>query len=602
MAQLTENIGRPSKQDLIDKIISEKKYYETATRKLREEAEEIFRLYASDHDDENYPWHNKKFIPKTHQATEVLASILVANEPTVNVFPIGEEDELKSDLLRELLQFQWKKVLHMKPKVRKIVKSGILFGTAWAKLGWDSTEDEPFCEPVDFADVYTDPFSPHVQKVHSLLHRMVLKISDIKSNPAYRNTSKVTPERVTSVESDSSEMHDKTDMGVTAATDSRVTMLDKAEVWEYWTQERVVTIANPKGKAVILRDMKNPYGFIPFVAYTYVDSPLPNRLYGWSAIQPNINLQRGMNSLFNQILDAVEIITNPMYKRRRGANVPAWQLISRPGGFIDVNEQGDIEVMSNAALASVLPMAVNVLNRMNSEFEEGTSVVSLRKGIGGADTATEAQFQSQSLSIQSESVKDSLEVFITELGSMLMELNLQNLDSVRTIRIFSPQIIERMIRERSEGIADIEFVKGNSFLQEVFKRISNNPLGISERQNISKRGALVKFSKKAIDGKYDVEVLSDSMVSTDRTIMRKQLLDYVQVMGRLGVKLDTREISDDWGKLSGIPNARKYIIGEPENPVTIPDRNNQVPPTEPGEQNSTQAISDAIRNQLSARG
>ncbi len=102
-------------------------------------------------------------------------------------------------------------------------------------------------------------------------------------------------------------------------------------VWEYWTPDWVVTVANTN--TVIRRDRNFFWhGKMPFVDlnYTYI----PNELFGIGAIESFRDLQSAIDTITNMDLDNWAMTVNQMHVVHRAADIPEEQLVARPWGVI----------------------------------------------------------------------------------------------------------------------------------------------------------------------------------------------------------------------------------------------------------------------------
>lgn len=603
-------------QRAITTLFEEMDSYDNATADMRTKWKECWNLYNNKLEKTDFPWLSRKFIPKVHKSVNLLTAFMAGGNPQINVYPQGEEDEVKSDFMRELLQFQWNNVLHMRLKLLNTVKSSILFGTGILKVGWltKMTEypmgekkkpkrfieyDDPFVEGVNIFDFWTDPYAPTISDSYSNIERWVMTLQQVKSNPAYKNAHLLKAQGFVHTES---VRHDSAGLNLTDLSEmtdpiDRVEVFEREGLFEMNGKmvETIITIANANDP-VVLRIVPNGDGFRHHVELKFTEPPIPNRFYGIGAIEPNINTQRGINSLTNQIVDIITSQINPMFVRRRGANIDPKQLVWRPSGFIDVDDvaldvrQLDVVDKSNAGF--------NLLQYLNSEFEEGTSVTPTRKGEGSSGTATEASIQERNVTIQTNLFKEAIEEMISELGKRLVDLNVRNITSAKSIRIFDFDSIKRV-----RGIVD-EATKGIT-------------LPHLDQEKLGRYGLLLKFaSGKTLSGQYDVKVVADSTILYDRNILRKQLMDWALTMAKMGFgeRLNLEEISKDFGELAGLPNARKYIKQEevlppqpgPEAPPPLPQMGGNpasrnrigeqgIATPLPNEQNSTADIAKSIQ-------
>lgn len=102
-------------------------------------------------------------------------------------------------------------------------------------------------------------------------------------------------------------------------------------IWEYWTPQWVVTVANTN--TVIRRD-RNYFWHrkMPFVDlnYTYI----PNELFGIGAIESFRDLQTAIDTITNMDLDNWAMAVNQMHVVHRAADIAPEQLVARPWGVV----------------------------------------------------------------------------------------------------------------------------------------------------------------------------------------------------------------------------------------------------------------------------
>lgn len=624
-----KNAQNDDEKRAIKVLFDELQNYDDATQNLRDKWKECWNLYINKLEKSDYPWLSQKFIPKVHRAVNLLTAFMAGGNPTLNVYPEGEEDEVKAEFMRELLQFQWAKTLMMRQKLLTTVKSSILFGTGIVKVGWmtrmtEFTEvqkrgkkkkkvtkkyleyDDPVVDPINMFDYYQDPYAPTPEDSYSNIERRVMTVQEVKTNPSYKNRDKVLPmgrARAQSIRRDSSILDD-TDLTESSDPIDRVEILEREGLFKINGKmtESIITIANGKSP-VVLRIVPNPDGFRHFVDLKFTQQPLPNRFYGIGAIEPNINTQRGINSLSNQIIDNISATINAMFLRRRGANVDAKQLVWRPSGFIDVDDvDQDIKQLQ---VTDKTNAGFQLLQYFNAEFEEGTAATSQRKGGGDAGTATEAQIQDRNINLQTSLFKESIEDFISKIGTRLVDLNVRNITGAKSMRVFDIDTAKRVREITNEAL-------------------QGTTLPFIDEEKLRRYGLIIKMaSGKTLSGKYDVKVTADSTILYDHNIIRKQLLDWLLTMGKLGLteRVDIERVTEDLGRLSGLPNSDKYIKrevprppvpgGNPATPLGVQggaptpqarNRKNEagVPSPLVGEQMTQRAIQSSVQKRASA--
>jgi len=546
--------------------LDERSYYEEATQTNRQEWEELWKLYIGELPASKVKSLSRNFIPKTHQAVEASASFLVGNEPTIIAIPVGADDDDKAKFMGRLLEFQWQYVLKMKPKVLTWVKSGLLFGAGIMKVGWDPATDEPFAYPVNLGNFYTDPFTRDLQEAPSVIERIVLPLAEVEKRYNVKGLKPMSAQ-LSSTQQDGS-IFDSHDIDTPIHTGA----VERVEILERWTLDRVYTVAvqqkadrqgNKETIGKVLRDIKNPLGFIPYVPFRPKDSPLPNRFYNQGVIAPVKRVHKRMNQLVNQIVDNTNLIMSPAAKVRRGSGVNYREVGNMfPGKVITMNDiDRDVEFIT---IPDTTGTGFNLYNALDHEFQQGTSITDLRQGTDAPSTAGAARIQQANLNTQTTLVKENVEYAIAEMGQMLCKLNIDNITNIRSIRIFDP-----------EDIAEFDQMLGQG-----------GQMTPQERQDIQRNGRVFTLDKGQLDGEYDIRIKADSTLLQNRDILRKQLVDFSQFLNSMGVQLDVTRVAEKWGELSGIPNVSKFIRKESPPPP-------QAPPSDPAK--ILQALADLAK-------
>lgn len=169
------------------------------------------------------------------------------------------------------------------------------------------------------------------------------------------------------------------------------------EVLNYWEDDRRQLLVN---RAEVLWDGPSPYWRHmkkPFVMESF--DPIPNELYGFSAVSIIEDLQKELNTQHNQRLDNVSFILNKMWKVRAGSDVDESQLVSRAGGVIYLNDMGDVEELRTTDVAS---SAYAETGQTERQLENSLAVPPVIRGVEGGktETATEASLKSSNASIR----------------------------------------------------------------------------------------------------------------------------------------------------------------------------------------------------------
>lgn len=618
-------------RDLFNEFKLHVEYSAQTMRNRRTKWEEVWKLWTQYKNQDTPRFRANARLPIARTAVNTFASFLSAKEPTFNVYPIGEEDWLKAQLSRELLQYQAKQtsILDLRRKAKIWIKSACLFDVGIMKVSWKTRtatvdgekkvlQDSPFIENVHTLDFYPDPYIGRMQDQVRVVERMIVPLQELKDNPNYSvpDDIKATYTDGKQKQNDSSSL-DNVDMLTNQGSEETQ---GKVEVWECWTKSKVYTLIDPYGTPCFVREADNTFGFIPYSKMDFEVEPVPNRFYGYGMMVPNIDINKTIDAILNNVRDNVNILINPMYKTRRGSRIDPRQLISRPGGNIDVENMGDIEQLRTSDTTGP---GFNMFNLMSGLFQNGTRVTAVRGGgQGSADTATEAEIQQQNADVVTNAVKDNFEQALSELGTMILKLNVQNMQGSTSIRIFNPDLIkdlsdkylvDRFSKLQVEEAMATGQIAGYQLDEKQMEElrlhgtISPEPMTPEDEAKVKTYGKLIKYSKRFIDVDADVIVEADSTLKKDSAVLRKQIGDIVNLVSHVpgGKKMvDWELFASIMSDLSSIPAVKRLVRmpkAEPMQPPMQPEQPGEMAPggpqmPQPGQMLSNQAIAQSIRS------
>lgn len=339
----------------LDKAIAVVQDFERAQKarqSLEKDWKEFYRLYRSytkepQKGPDGKPLNKSNlFIPITfgiiESAVPKITGALFEQTPVVGVLPREPGDERAAETMEALLNYQLER-MHFQDIVERWVKECLMYGTSVVKVTWRKDQrtmrsrrfvplpgllgrllpyqvpdeyeedvveyDGPWVEPLDIWDFYLDPEGTSVDDAAYACHRVfrtLPELEEMERKGIYRNIEHVRagisdPEtkgrwrRVGAINKDIPEdtPHDQ----------------QQIELLEYWTDDWVCVVA---ARSVVIRDEPNPFyhGRKPFVEI--IDHPLPHEFYGIGEIEPIRYLQREVNTLRNQTIDATAFSINKM--------------------------------------------------------------------------------------------------------------------------------------------------------------------------------------------------------------------------------------------------------------------------------------------------
>jgi hypothetical protein len=440
---------------------------------------ECYRAYSSWIDENKNPYLSNLFIPKTHEAVELLSAFLIGNNQTISAEPEGNGDEVKACFAEKLLDFQWRKTLSARHEVLIWVKQAATFGNGIMKLGWNYEKNSPFMHCVNLPDIYMDYYQKDIDGGCPVIHRIVEVRKKVIENEIYNDN-----KNLLSVAKTGSEEDNGTNFASYDGSGNSAESSDKVELLEMWTNESVVTIGETGMGWKILRNDENPYGFIPFEKVRFKTSPLPNRAYDTGAIEPTLKLQMAFNDMANEVFDNVSLINNKQWIKKRGSNINPMDMVRRPGGVITVD---NIETdLKSEEVGDIKASAFEMLKILDNEFQQASMVVNLLKGIPSGDTATEASIGQQNVQTLLDMIDGNVKEALSKLGEKLLKLNIDNSEENYDIKVFEDD--ERVV--------------------------------------------YANFSADEIDGKFDVKIIPDRQNIYSRVVQQKQLTDIIALLSR----------------------------------------------------------------------
>ncbi len=440
------------------------------------------------------PYLSNLFIPKTHEAVEMLAAFLIGSNQTVSASPEnGSGDTIKAKVAGKWLDFMWRKVLKARIKVLVWIKQGIIFGNGILKIGWDADKKQAWLSVIPIEDVYFDYFVPDMQDGEYIIHEVRRDPEDVKADTKYDLTNSegnlIRSQVITGGEGFADpakalfSTYDKSLM--------RAENKDKVLVMEVWCMEGgkpqlIKTLLPTSIGWRVARRSPNPNKwadgkqFRPFVKLRFKTSALPNRAYDMGAVFPTIHLQKAFNDLMRQYFDGVVMINQPMGKKRRGARINPMEMVRRPGGIITMGDitkdfQWDNPPDMKASI-------VEMLNRLDREFQAASMISSLLMQF--SDTATGDSLEQQPLQALRDMIDQNIVDALSEAGQMVLAVSLSHAEGVQSIELYENE----------------------------------------------KERATLDFDPKNIDGMYDVRIRPDRQDNTTKMGQNKILVDFTKVV------------------------------------------------------------------------
>lgn len=203
----------------------------------------------------------------------------------------------------------------------------------------------------------------------------------------------------------------------------------RVELLQYWTKERLVWTIN-RQKTILNR--QNPYGLIPLFNVFYVD--VPDRFFGLAVTDIVEGDQRLIQNIVNGRVDELSLSLHPTRIKRRGLNVPQYQLRRRPGQLIEAdNPKEDIITEEVQNITQNAYIEVEAAERRVQKYTGITDLAALGAPSSGGNSAsrtatgvsTQAQGTQKRMSYIVENIEDT---FVEPLLNAMHTLNVRFLD------------------------------------------------------------------------------------------------------------------------------------------------------------------------------
>lgn len=439
---------------------------ENANKAKNERYERLYKLYRSFvADADKRPNGANLFIPYVFNIVETavpkIITAMLKDRPFLAYKPTKDEDSEKAKKMTNLVDYQIHNVMKSIPVYVDIVKSACMYGTAISKQTWKLetrkfvkrkpvtqvdpttgmpseqtlpvlqegvTYDAPYMKNIPLEDFFYDPSATNLMDAKYSGDRCwedLWKLKELENGGVYKNIDKVTAgirgNTMTGVEA-----------RLSAITENNRPTKEGIEIHEYWTEDWKVVIAN---RSVVIQCVETPYWHRKKPYSRWIDIPVPNEFEGIGEIEICEALQNELNTIRNQRIDNVSFALNRMYKILRSASIDPNQLISRPNGFIELDNMDDVEELE---FRDVTGAGANEEATIKSDMNDVTGVHNQDRGAPTSrrETATTATLMSQG-STERFTLKVTLieDGGFADSGMQLAELNRQFLDREVEIRI-----------------------------------------------------------------------------------------------------------------------------------------------------------------------
>ena len=369
--------------------------------------DDCWKVYNGERVNRNYNGTADIVDNLVYSNVQTMLANLVSSKPRFSYMPTKPSQTKDTETLNKLIAYYWE-ASDMDIKLVPFLKDMLLYGTGVLFTYWEMDRPEVYNQPLK--DFYFDPTATDIDCAKYVVRRFLTTKEELKEyeavdpktgemTPIYKNLDKI---EGPGDDEESDKATKDMFMGSTLGKDARK---DQIEVLEYWSEDKVIAVANRK---TVIRNEDNPYKEIPFVVQRNdIDGSL---FLGKGDVEPVIGQQEYLNDLINQSLDNTTYVLNNMWTLDPAFADMANEIESIPGAAYSLPDGAlkpiDKPIMTNHAL--------NERQEIKSAIREASGIDEVVKGVGqdrgNADiTATEINQQ-----VQSASKKIALKISMLE--------------------------------------------------------------------------------------------------------------------------------------------------------------------------------------------
>jgi len=374
---------------------------------------ELFYSYI---DESGWPYSAEIFVPQTFTALFEKMARLNGGKPRGRLIPREGGDIIRAKINNELLNYQWDDAARVdkEPMVAKWARMDLnarIYGAAFGLVKWryevDSDGEVVFDGPVlkvlNNKDCLPNPAYSTVKNWFQYRDYITLyELDNVNDTcgekPRYKNlkilresiinkSTKGGDTRQLNYTPKGRELLGLSDyLGMDEDPDFRI-----VEIVTEYRDDRIISFAPKHG--VIIRDEPNPYAHkqIPIVCLKYI--PVDDDIYGLSEIEPIEKVQKAMNALTSQFIDAINMDLYRIMQVNPSA-VQMHTLEWGPGKKWLMNEPGKSVVPLEHSMTATNQF-VNVYSVLTQMFKEAmgelSAAMSTLKPFGKEKTATEVE-------------------------------------------------------------------------------------------------------------------------------------------------------------------------------------------------------------------
>ena len=448
-------------QKLLSHVQVSFEHFDTLLRFYRKKWFELFRATYVFETDRRGVGQSQIFFPKAFAEVEKVGPRITGNSPK---FVLGlnqptNQQTPDANMLENVkaaqmgLNYFWK-IGNCQKKSRSWVKSGLVYGTSWAKVDFKvktiklkekkgtvnkdgeisikETEIEknfieyPTFEAIDILDMWFDPRVDDVDEMTGVIeNKDDVRLADILSKKdEYFNLDKlqdVSGQYAWNSNSDNYKLNKFNVQGVPTFNSSQDNKTNYKVYHGYFSEtgepedEKLVEITIVADSIVI---GYKEIGFLPFEKFNPIE--IPQQGVGMGLVEPIKKIQDAYNLTRNQRFENVSMVINRMWKVKKGAGLDLRRVKSAAGHMIPVRDMQDIEPL---VTPDVTGSAYNEAQSLNTDIQTALGTIDTTQDSssnGFTDLATGQKIRWNEYNVRFKAIKGNFEEALSRLGEKML--------------------------------------------------------------------------------------------------------------------------------------------------------------------------------------
>lgn len=405
-------------------------FREAYTQKVAKERlfREIYQRYRSYLDVYNETTRSTIFIPESFKVIETVSPRMTADPPGWNVLPRDSDQISNADHAGALLAYRYDQG-NIHRRVKTVVKQGLIYGTSFAKVGWDNDKKAPTMFPIDIADIYGDP-KTFDWETGFIIHRFYKTLFELKdSGIKYENLDQVEYLEQHWDKASVEEFETTTRDDLMRQSRFSVQGLpydpkrDGHEIMEWWNfVEGKMTVRTLADRKVLIRNEGSPLPLNEHCVLSFIDQEVPFEKWGIGEIEPILDLQDELNTTRNQRIDEKNLSIHNMWIIDKNAGINYKNLTSRPGGMILADDINGIKALDKQ---NITADSINEINLIQEDIKETTGVTNAILGMQGnaRQAASTTAIVMQQATERFKEKMNNRDFFLKNLGRWFLALD-----------------------------------------------------------------------------------------------------------------------------------------------------------------------------------